>query len=174
MESHRGCQVCRRNVTGICRDFKNRLLTPCHTRLRRPPRGPFRYQGVSTRGVRHSPVDKLQFGLPILNRFYCDLTNFCASRYGISGDSMSAIGAMRDSAESALLRRLCKVCTNTNTANSQNSPSSAIPVFLGNSAENPLSFFREGRGRGSKFGGNHDISSCQKSGPTFEKSKLCQ
>ena len=32
-----------------------RLLTPCHTRLRRPPRGPFSYQGVSTRGVRHSP-----------------------------------------------------------------------------------------------------------------------
>ena len=35
--------------------ISNRLLTPCHTRLRRPPRGPFSYQGVSTRGVRHSP-----------------------------------------------------------------------------------------------------------------------
>ena len=35
--------------------ISNRLLSPCHTRLRRPPRGPFGYQGVSTRGVRHSP-----------------------------------------------------------------------------------------------------------------------
>ena len=35
--------------------ISNRLLTPCHTRLRRPPRRPFSYQGVSTRGVRHSP-----------------------------------------------------------------------------------------------------------------------
>ena len=39
--------------------ISNRLLTPCHTRLRRPPRGPFSYQGVSTRGVRHSPDDAL-------------------------------------------------------------------------------------------------------------------
>ena len=36
--------------------ISNRLLTSCHTRLRRPPRSPFSYQGVSTRGVRHSPV----------------------------------------------------------------------------------------------------------------------
>ena len=35
--------------------ISKRLLTSCHTRLRRPPRGPFSYQGVSTRGVRHSP-----------------------------------------------------------------------------------------------------------------------
>ena len=35
--------------------ISNRLRTPCHTRLRRPPGGPFSYQGVSTRGVRHSP-----------------------------------------------------------------------------------------------------------------------
>ena len=41
-------------MTGIC-EISNRLLTPCHTRLRRPQRGPFSYQGVSTRGVRHSP-----------------------------------------------------------------------------------------------------------------------
>ena len=35
--------------------ISNRLLTPCHTRLRRPRRGPFSHQGVSTKGVRHSP-----------------------------------------------------------------------------------------------------------------------
>ena len=35
--------------------ISNRLLTPCHKRLRRLPGGPFSYQGVSTRGVRHSP-----------------------------------------------------------------------------------------------------------------------
>ena len=39
--------------------ISNRLLTPCHTRLRRPPRGPFSYQGVSTRGVRHSPGENV-------------------------------------------------------------------------------------------------------------------
>ena len=49
-----GVVRCAEEMTGICRD-SNRLLTPCHTRLRRPPRGPFSYQGVSTRGVRHSP-----------------------------------------------------------------------------------------------------------------------
>ena len=38
--------------------ISNRLLTSWHTRLRRPPRGPFSYQGVSTRGVRHSPGEK--------------------------------------------------------------------------------------------------------------------
>ena len=37
--------------------ISNRLLTPCHTRsVRRPPRGPFSYQRLSPRGVRHSPV----------------------------------------------------------------------------------------------------------------------
>ena len=47
--------------TGVARraaemiGISNRLLTPCHPRLRRLPRGPFSYQGVSTRGVRHSP-----------------------------------------------------------------------------------------------------------------------
>ena len=56
---------CKRKKQGIPKKSKekkvrvgisNRLLTPCHTRLRRPPRGPFSYQGVSTRGARHSPV----------------------------------------------------------------------------------------------------------------------
>ena len=45
---------CAEEMTGICRDFQW-LLTPCHTRLRRPPKGPFSYQGVSTRGVGHPP-----------------------------------------------------------------------------------------------------------------------
>ena len=45
---------CAEEMTGICRD-SNRLLTPCHTKLQRPPRGPYNYLGVSTRGVRHSP-----------------------------------------------------------------------------------------------------------------------
>ena len=31
--------------------ISNRLLTPCHTRLRRPPREAFSYQGVSTGGL---------------------------------------------------------------------------------------------------------------------------
>ena len=49
--------VCRRNETGICRDFSYyRPLAPCHTSLRRPPRGPCSYQGVSTRGVGHLPA----------------------------------------------------------------------------------------------------------------------
>ena len=45
-----GVARCAEEMTGICRDFQ-RLLTPCHTRLRRPPRGSFSYQGVSTRGL---------------------------------------------------------------------------------------------------------------------------
>ena len=40
------CAEERQESVGI----SNRLLAPCHTRLRRPPRGPFSYQGVSTRG----------------------------------------------------------------------------------------------------------------------------
>ena len=47
-----GVQKKWQESVGIC----NRLLTPCHTRLRRPRRGPFSYQGVSTKGVRHSPA----------------------------------------------------------------------------------------------------------------------
>ena len=53
--SHRGCQLCAEEMRQESVGISNRLLTPCHTRLRRPPRGPFSYQGVSTRGVRHSP-----------------------------------------------------------------------------------------------------------------------
>ena len=41
----------RQDSVGI----SNRLLTPRHIRLRRPARGPFSYQGVSTKGVRHPP-----------------------------------------------------------------------------------------------------------------------
>ena len=33
----------------------NRLLTPCHTRLRRPPRGPFGYQGYDSACLVKSP-----------------------------------------------------------------------------------------------------------------------
>ena len=49
-----GVARCAEEATRICR-ISNRLLTPCHTRLQRPPWRPFSYQGVSTRGVRHSP-----------------------------------------------------------------------------------------------------------------------
>ena len=50
-----GVARCAEEMTGESVRISNRLLTPCHTRLRRPPRDPFSYQGVSTRGVRHSP-----------------------------------------------------------------------------------------------------------------------
>ena len=48
--------------------ISNRLLTPCHTRLRRPPRGPFSYQGVSTQGVRHRTSKPLFFFQQDTNR----------------------------------------------------------------------------------------------------------
>ena len=41
---------CVEEMTGICRDFQW-LLTPCHTRLQRPARGPFSYQGLATGGL---------------------------------------------------------------------------------------------------------------------------
>ena len=50
-----GVARCAEEMTQESAGMSNRLLNPCHTRLRRPPRGPFSYQGVSTRGVRHSP-----------------------------------------------------------------------------------------------------------------------
>ena len=50
-----GVAGCAEGVRQESVGISNRLLTPCHTRLRRLPRGPFSYQGVSTRGVRHSP-----------------------------------------------------------------------------------------------------------------------
>ena len=52
--SARCAEEMRQESVGI----SNRLLTPCHTRLRRPPRDLFSYQGVSTRGVGHSPAVK--------------------------------------------------------------------------------------------------------------------
>ena len=51
-----GVARCVEEMTVESVGISNRLLTSCHTRLRRPPRGPFSYQGVSTRGVRHSPA----------------------------------------------------------------------------------------------------------------------
>ena len=42
---------CAEEMTQESVGISNRLLTPCHTRPRRPPRGPFSYQGVSTRGL---------------------------------------------------------------------------------------------------------------------------
>ena len=41
-------------MTGTWREFPVGCR-PLNTALRRPPRGPFSYPGVSTRGVRHSP-----------------------------------------------------------------------------------------------------------------------
>ena len=38
-------------MTGICRRIQE-AADPCHTTLRRPPRGPVSYTGVSTEGTR--------------------------------------------------------------------------------------------------------------------------
>ena len=76
-----------REMTGICRDFQYyyRLLTPCHTRLRRPPRGPFSYQGGSTRGVRHSPaVFPISGFRPIFQSMPGSLTRNSRAIVGIS------------------------------------------------------------------------------------------
>ena len=47
-------------------------------------------------------IDRLRFGLAILNRFsatllHCDSTHFCASCFGNSGDSTPAILELGDS-----------------------------------------------------------------------------
>ena len=82
----KGVARCAEEMTGICRD-SNRLLTPCHTRLRRPPRGPFSYQGVSTSGIRHSPVDVFCIGRGSCLSLLCSVVAMILLRYYRSFDS---------------------------------------------------------------------------------------
>ena len=71
--------------TGVARRAEE--MTGVCTRLRRPPRGPFSYQGVSTRGVRHSLSGPVLRDTARLSQRYPPI-----ARYGVFGVSTWQIG----------------------------------------------------------------------------------